>query len=117
MGRIEAFRKQGRLLDASVNGVDSKLPFVEPKRNPDPWDHIVYTITTRVRGRRNNGRHISSQIASKIQAYWDGYAARKDKARLQEEKRLRALAKSTIKMVTSEWKKAVFVSLTSSYSP
>ena len=36
MGRIEAFHKQGRLLDASVNRIDSKLPFVEPKHNPDP---------------------------------------------------------------------------------
>ena len=34
-----------------------------------------------------------------------------DKARVGEEKRLRALAKMTLKLVRDEWKKAVYVSL------
>jgi helicase SWR1 len=44
-----------------------------------------------------------------VQGYWDGHALREDKAKAQEERRLKALAKATIKMVTREWKKAVFV--------
>jgi helicase SWR1 len=112
--RIEALRQQGRLLTSnndvlgSTNSVGKSL-VVDSKRSPDAWDHIVQAVMVQLRWRRNYGRQISSQIASKIQAYWDGYAARQDKVRLQEEKRLRALAKTTIKLVTSEWKKAVFV--------
>jgi hypothetical protein len=56
-----------------------------------------------------NGKHVAGQIATKVQGYWDGYAAKKDRAKVMEEKRLRALAKSTVKMVITEWKKAVFV--------
>jgi len=120
MNRIDSFRRQGRLLPSSdefvsnhmangVNGKPSALVAVEPKRGPDLWDYMISVVTAQARVRKSHGRHVASQIASKIQAYWDGYAAKKDKAILQEEKRLRALAKSTVKMVISEWKKAVFV--------
>lgn len=66
-------------------------------------------IYRKLRNKQASGRQIAAQIASKIQAYWDGQATKKDKLKLQEDRRLRALAKATIKMVTNEWKKAVFV--------
>lgn len=113
--RIDAFRQQGRLLtrpdtlSAAANITNHLFTYTEPKRLPNTWDDIVATVIAGGRFRRVNGRQIASQIASKIQTYWDGHAARKDKARMQEEKRLRGLAKATIKMVTNEWKKAIFV--------
>jgi helicase SWR1 len=85
------------------------------KRGPDIWDQVVDEVVARARVKRNGngiggrGRQIASQIASRVHGYWDGHALREDKAKAQEERRLRALAKATIKMVTGEWKKAVFV--------
>jgi helicase SWR1 len=115
LNRIASFRKQGRLLpgtDIFSGAAGQKSPFTDPKPGPDPWDHVLAAVVTQSRiVRRTHGHQIASQIATKIQAYWDGHAAKKDKARLQEEKRLRALAKATMKMVTNEWKRAVFVSL------
>ena len=134
--RIESYRREGRLRpdhdvlaaaaarstsspDASGNASSKPVALMsDPRvRGPDTWDHVVQAIVSQGqsqnqnRARQNKGKHITSQIAGKIQTYWDGYAARKDRARAQEEKRLRALAKSTIRMVVGEWKKAVFVSV------
>lgn len=61
-----------------------------------------------------DGRAVAAQVAGKVRAYWEAKAAREDKFRMQEERRLRTLAKTTIKMVVAEWKKAVYVSLSSS---
>jgi helicase SWR1 len=102
--RIDSLRKEGKLL----LGTDF-VTVVQPKRQPDHWDAVIDAAVTRGSKRTNGGRQVAKQIAGKIQAYWDGFAAREDKAKVQEEKRLRALAKATIKAVVNEWKKAVFV--------
>ena len=117
LDRIDDFRRQGRLLpdldSEPGSGLMSTATGTTHKRGPDLWDHVVEEVVARARVRRNGnggkGRQIASQVASKVQGYWDGYALREDKAKVQEERRLRALAKATIKMVTGEWKKAVFV--------
>jgi len=117
LDRIDTLRRQGRLLLStegftaeSTGAVNGKLfSAAQPKRGPDVWDHILHAVTAQGRVRRHHGRHVASQVASKIHAYWDGYAAKKDRAKVQEEKRLRMLAKTTVKMVANEWKKAVFV--------
>lgn len=62
-----------------------------------------------------SGVEIASQISTAIRSYWDVQAVKREKAKAQEERRLRALAKATIKLVTAEWKKAVFVSFESVY--
>jgi helicase SWR1 len=63
--------------------------------------------------RRSNHRTLAAQLALRVQNHLEsraGIADRaRDKARLQEEKRLRALAKSTVKAVVAEWKKVVYV--------
>ncbi|KAH7925305.1 hypothetical protein BV22DRAFT_1034199 [Leucogyrophana mollusca] len=110
--RVHSLRKAGRImLDgdtfrdiAGKNGMIIK----QPKRSGDAWDQVVEAVIQRARRGQLKGRHVAAQVASRVQAYWDQYALREDKARAQEEKRLRSLAKATIKMVTSEWKKAVF---------
>jgi helicase SWR1 len=43
-----------------------------------------------------------------MQSYFDGLEMKRLKAKELEEKRLRNLAKSTMRMVIAEWKKAVF---------
>ncbi|KAJ7721528.1 SNF2 family N-terminal domain-containing protein [Mycena metata] len=54
------------------------------------------------------GALIAAQVASKIQGYWDGEAAKVEKGRVVEERRLRGVAKSVGKLVLGEWKKAVW---------
>ena len=112
--KIESFRKQGRLIVDSatfheINEISGRVSVQEPKRDRDAWDAVIEAVTRRSPRAQSRGRVIAGQIAVRIKAYWDQRAQREDRAIVQEEKRLRALAKATIKMVTSEWKKAVFV--------
>lgn len=122
--RIEVFRRAGRLdrfmdADASV-GVAIGNAFrgdVVSKRvdapHKDAWGAIVSAAIAKHKARKvsSSGKWIAGQIASKVQGYWESFAAKEDKLKAQEEKKLRALARATIKLVTDEWKKAVFVSV------
>lgn len=113
LDKMESFRQQGRLIidNATFNEMSKTRGGVtlhEPKQDRDTWDVILEAITQRSRQEQVKGRVIAAQISSRIKAYWDQRAQREDKAKMHEERRLRALAKATIKMVTSEWKKAVF---------
>ncbi|KIJ66025.1 hypothetical protein HYDPIDRAFT_27228 [Hydnomerulius pinastri MD-312] len=75
----------------------------------DAWSHVVSAVVSRGKGAGHaKGRHVAAQIASRVQAYWDQSAVREDKAKAAEEKRVRALAKATVRIVVGEWKKAVF---------
>ncbi|KAF9463593.1 SNF2 family N-terminal domain-containing protein [Collybia nuda] len=113
--RTEQFRKQGRFIPGTDHlfgfNVDITASYTTPQRNnKDHWDHVVEAAMSESKHwrKRPSGKQIAAQVASKIQAYWDNQEAKKDKLKSQEERRLRALAKHTIKMVTQEWKKAVF---------
>ncbi|TFK26333.1 hypothetical protein FA15DRAFT_667636 [Coprinopsis marcescibilis] len=115
------FRRQERFIPRTDilfgTKIDVEAPLPEPYRPPkrtttDLWDAVITAVVANGKARQSKkvptGRQIAAQIASRIQAYWEGQAAKKEKLRAQEEKRLRALAKSTIKMVVAEWKRAVF---------
>lgn len=107
---VENLRRQGRTY------VDPEIalspPQTQKRTSKDIWDHVVAAAieSRQTKIKRMSGKHIASQIAGKIQMYWDAQVAKQEKARVFEEKRLRMLAKATIRMVTTEWKKAVFVS-------
>ena len=107
----------GKATPAPVLAITANPNARDPRRSKDVWEHIVETIVHRGRhgggggGFLIRGRQVAGQVANRIQVYWDQSAVREDKARVQEEKRVRALAKATVKMVVAEWKKAVFVSL------
>ena len=111
--RVHAMRHQNRMLlsaeDAS-RALQTK-PTVARTLGADPWDHILDAVRTRYRGQREpSGPEIAATIAAKVRTYWDIQNAKEGRVRLQQEKQLRALAKTTLKLVTTEWKKAVFVS-------
>lgn len=111
--QVDNMRRQGRMIhrppDSSTgSGSGSK----GPQRAPDLWDQIILEVQERHRVRHYpTGEYVASQVASRVVAYWEAQAARDDKARALEEKRLRALAKATIRLVTAKWKEAVYVSL------
>lgn len=88
---------------------DLETPQGPERTTKDVWDYCIEEIVTlgQAEIKRPIGLQITSQIASKVQAYWEGQHAKQDKKRVQEEKRLRALAKQTIKEVTSAWGKIV----------
>lgn len=109
------FRRQGRFIPGTdvLFGSDPNVTaYIPPKRSTrDVWDDIVEIISvTRSKvPKKTTGQQVTAQIASKIQAYWDTQEVKRDKARAQEEKKLRILAKATMKMVNAEWKKVVHV--------
>ncbi|KAF8161419.1 SNF2 family N-terminal domain-containing protein [Crassisporium funariophilum] len=112
--RVERFRRDGRFIpgaDVLFGAEVDEVPYTPPKRTSvDLWDKIIETIVARARTRpkKSIGRQIASQIAIKIQAHFDTQESRKLKVIEAEERRLRNLAKSTVKLVVGEWKKAVF---------
>ncbi|KAF5375538.1 hypothetical protein D9615_009140 [Tricholomella constricta] len=112
--RVEELRKRGRYIpdsDASFVFSEERNLCLTPKRlSKDHWDHLVEAACQAGRfwTKRTSGHQIAGHIAKLIRVYWDGQEARKEKVRVQEERRLRAQAKTVIRMVTDEWKKAVF---------
>ncbi|KAK1230918.1 swr1 complex component [Marasmius sp. AFHP31] len=76
----------------------------------DVWDHLLEDIVQydETRRKQPTGPMVTAVVASKVKVYWEVQAVKQDKARAQDEKRLRALAKATVKMVVAEWRKAVF---------
>ncbi|KAI0048828.1 hypothetical protein FA95DRAFT_1557581 [Auriscalpium vulgare] len=107
---VFALRQEGRMLlrPDLASAADRSVPSIEPQRGMDAWDYVVAAVQARYKPRDVTGVDIAASIASKVRGYWDVQNAREGKAKLQEEKRLRALAKATMKAVVGEWKKAVF---------
>ncbi|ESK97246.1 helicase swr1 [Moniliophthora roreri MCA 2997] len=115
--RAAKLRKEDRYygdIDTSVldlNNVksDPQKIISQGREAKDIWDYCIQDAIEydRSRRKRPSGQVIAAQIASKIRLYWEAQAAKQDKARTQEEKRLKLLAKATIKLVAAEWKKAV----------
>ncbi|KAJ7496688.1 SNF2 family N-terminal domain-containing protein [Mycena latifolia] len=131
---FDAFRSGGVGPTGSISGVGTPLNVssaalaasdpsapVSNSRPDDAWAAVVRSVvaygrTNRAQHsvsgsskiKRSRGQLVAAQVASKIQAYWDGEAAKLEKGRVVEEKRLRGLAKSVMKLVIGEWKKAVF---------
>ncbi|KAG7449980.1 uncharacterized protein BT62DRAFT_963532 [Guyanagaster necrorhizus] len=88
---------------------DLETPQGPERTTKDVWDCCIEQIIAlgQAEIKRPVGAQIASQIASKVETYWEGQHAKRDKKRAQEEKRLRVLAKQTIKEVTSAWGKIV----------
>jgi helicase SWR1 len=109
---VYALRQQGRmLLSAEDAGRALQTRPMDPRTiGADPWDHILDAVRARHRQRETSGPEIAATIAAKVRMYWDLQNAKEGKVKLQQEKQLRALAKTTLKLVIAEWKKAVFVS-------
>ncbi|EMD33225.1 hypothetical protein CERSUDRAFT_108387 [Gelatoporia subvermispora B] len=104
--KVDSFRLQGRLYFTVRDTASGSFGSLTPRAR-DAWAAIVEQIESPNLVRPHNGGPVAAQIASKIRAYWDVQAAKEDKVKAQEEKRLRALAKATMKLVIAEWKKAI----------
>ncbi|KAG5352756.1 hypothetical protein C0989_000695 [Termitomyces sp. Mn162] len=113
--RAERLQKNGGFLPIfnelfQFNEENMGKSLAPPRQSNDPWDHVVEAACHIGQSwrRKSSGQQIASQWAKAIRGYWDGQEAMKERLKIQEERRLRALAKATIRMVTDEWKKAVF---------
>jgi len=114
--KVAKLRRDGRFIpQREVKDDDSDIlddaDYVSPERtSKDQWDAVVEDAIARyqTRPKRSIAKQVTSSIASKMQAYFDNLEAKKLKAKEAEEKKLRILAKSTMRMVIAEWKKAVF---------
>ncbi|KAI0317403.1 SNF2 family N-terminal domain-containing protein [Amylostereum chailletii] len=108
--KVWKLRSQGRMLLSfdHTSVADRVVPPKERARGTDVWDHLLEDVRLRQRQTEFSGPQIAAAVAGKVRAFWDANAVKEGKARLQEEKRLRALAKTTMKMVVTEWKKAVY---------
>lgn len=107
--RIAILRSEGRL-NGPLQGPVKRQ--VEPPRPTGPWDNIIEQAIAKSKANREAGRahvNISRRIARMITAHWEKAAGADDKERKAEERRLNALAKTTLKAVLSQWKEAVKV--------
>lgn len=110
---LERLRRSGRSLprfdpefDAAIAAQKSAS---ESNRAGDIWDDVVAAVIERGRKKRLTSMQVAAQTARCMKEHWDDCATAIERANAAEEKRIRALAKATLKMVTNEWKKAVFV--------
>lgn len=108
--KIHRLRREGRLF-FPITDVATSADASRPPRGPDVWDHILQAVESRRQVRTTNGWQVAAHVAKLVKAYWDSQLIRDSKAQAQEEKRLRMLAKATIKIVTAEWKRVVHVSV------
>lgn len=111
--RVDQLRTEGRFFPEGMGDDSQPVPPSrwDPTMNQsqDAWAHIIEVVQERAVHKPPSGRQVAAQVASRVRAYWESRAVKDDKLKLQEEKRLRALAKATIKQVVEEWKKAVHV--------
>lgn len=113
--RIQRFHDDGRFIpgtDALFGTIPCDVPYIPPKRTTrDIWDDVVEAAVARAKARPKKpvGKVVAAQIAAKVQAHFGAKESKKTKAGHAEERRLKNLAKSTMKLVIAEWKKAVYV--------
>lgn len=97
--------------DDSEMEVDEDTDYAPPQRtSKDIWDIVVQDVIARhqAKPRRSAAKVVTSSIASRVQTHFDILEGKRLKAKEAEERRLRNLAKMTMKMVIGEWRKAVF---------
>jgi helicase SWR1 len=96
---------------ADQDAIPNNRAITVPHSDRDAWHYVVESAVAKAEERMHAylSLQIATSVAGKITTYWDSIAAKQDKARALEHKRLRHLAKATIKMVVDEWKKAVYV--------
>ncbi|KZT72426.1 hypothetical protein DAEQUDRAFT_723141 [Daedalea quercina L-15889] len=110
--RVDRLQREGRFFPEGIGdeflrtGSLSQSGIVSSRQ--DAWAHIIEAVKDRAVNQPISGPQVAAQVASRVRAYWESRAVKGDKVKAQEEKRLRALAKATIRQVIDEWKKAVY---------
>lgn len=116
LNHLERLKQSGRLLPQFEPEFDSTIAEQNgasgTARGRDVWDIIVSDVKERYK-RRFTSAQGAAHAAKCIRENQKELANASDRAHAAEEKRLRALAKATMKLVSDEWKKAVFVRIVS----
>ncbi|KAL5483199.1 SWR1 [Sanghuangporus weigelae] len=108
LDRLDELKQKGRYPGQKLFGSDTSS-----KHQPaDIWSEIVSeVIATRQslsRHRFGHGGALAAVVHSKLHAHWDLLKKDLQREQVLEERRLRALSKSILKLVLAEWKRAVF---------
>ena len=122
--RIGSLKSQGRLLLDADTALALKATGEAGSKNlsalttdalhrpNDVWATIIAEViavrNTMSRHRFGRGGVIASSIVSKLDTRWANLRAREGREAQAEEKRLRVLARMTLRLVQNEWKKVVF---------
>lgn len=115
--KVSKLRREGRFVsqrqadEEDGMDLDGDLDYAAPERtSKDCWDAVMEEVIHRyqTRSRRSTAKQVTSAIIYKVQVHFDNLEAKRLKAREAEEKKLRNLAKATMKAVIAEWKKAVY---------
>ena len=112
--RVAKLRREGRFVperDDDDSEILDDTDYLSPERtSKDHWDAVVEEAIARYqrKPKRSIAIQVTSAIASKMQAYFDTLEIKRVKAKEAEEKKLKNIAKSTMRVVVAEWKKAVF---------
>jgi hypothetical protein len=110
---IEEAKSQGLLQDrdeAALKLQQSKV--AEIQRVPVIWDSLLQDIMSSSSTKRTEARNkvaICKRIARTIHLYWDEKLGRGERQKKVEERRIRALAKFTVREIRKQWKLAVNV--------
>ncbi|KAL5521391.1 hypothetical protein ACEPAG_9317 [Sanghuangporus baumii] len=108
LNRLDELKQKGRYPGQKLSGSDTSS-----KHQPaDIWSEVVSEVISArqslSRHRFGHGGALAAVVHSKLHAHWDLLKKDLQREHVQEERRLRALAKSILKLILAEWKRAVF---------
>lgn len=108
--RARKLRRAGRLVERpeEVEGAVGDVARGIVAHEGDAWMEIVDQVTAFAKSRRPrvSGTGLTP-TARAMAGYWDGLKAMEERERQAEERRVRMLAKATIRLVMDEWRKVV----------
>ncbi|PWN53983.1 hypothetical protein IE53DRAFT_64531 [Violaceomyces palustris] len=109
--RIDARRKDGTLPTEGTSTL-ARVPPKEPPRKKDHRAHMLEAVVSTSQYIRSSSRariQMARKVSRMVQSYWEKKLGTSERERKAEEKRLRALAKWTVREVSKQWKLAVNV--------
>lgn len=107
--KVDALRKQGRFIHHISDDEGSGPPVHQPR---DLWSNVVKeAISARnsmSRYRFGRGGMLAHTLHTRLTAHWEAQKMREEREAATEDKRLRILARSILRLIINEWRRVEF---------
>ncbi|WFD33362.1 DNA helicase [Malassezia cuniculi] len=110
--RLDQLRREGRVLEPKETHAPSALRPSDPPRQKSHHDHLLEAVVAHAQRARLIARHhvqLAKKVSRMVAAHWERTLHSDEREQKLEERRMRALAKWTVREVQRQWKLAVTV--------
>ncbi|PWY99289.1 hypothetical protein BCV70DRAFT_162873 [Testicularia cyperi] len=110
--RVDQSRREGFLPNEGHAAENVRLSAHQMVRKKAHHDHLLEAVSSGYASMRQNTKHrqqLAKRVARMVAQHWDRQSGSSERERKAEEKRVRALARWTIKEVGKQWRLAVNV--------